>query len=464
MTLGSETTALLHRSVDALIHLTEPAPYALLTPDERKSALRQLLVTTETAAKLAEDVHEDVLMAHPALPYAVAAGDTDIPMDTTAAESPDNDVEKMVIGLRAELEGVRRERLQVVEDDQKAVAETDRVIVAVGTVAKVVERWLALRQTGEDQLESLGKDLVRSKEETERRRVRFRAARGKSNDLEARVESANKKLVEAENVNIKLQANSQASEYEKECASWEVWEAKTHFENEMALEHKLAMEEEIERRDVERSVQETQRLLGELERMRREKVEIDLDTERLRMNVQRVREEVERSLDETKKREPKRVRGDFARTIVDMVVEDVEAEMLCKGFERSVQETERLRKELDRVRSELVVIHAEIQELMGKKGIYRDRITELHQKHQDETAAMDRLYVYLNKVEESAKRLETESVRVYSLEENVCKNLEISAQETERLRAEVNRFSSETGLQRMIAHVGGERPASLVVF
>ncbi|KAH0604111.1 uncharacterized protein H6S33_007142 [Morchella sextelata] len=61
MTLGTDTAALLHRSVDALLHLTTPTTHALLSAEERAFSLRQLMVATEAGAKLADAVYVDAV-------------------------------------------------------------------------------------------------------------------------------------------------------------------------------------------------------------------------------------------------------------------------------------------------------------------------------------------------------------------------------------------------------------------
>ncbi|KAI5837727.1 hypothetical protein DFP73DRAFT_588811 [Morchella snyderi] len=64
MTLGSETAALLVLATHALSFQTSAGQHALLTPEERKSALRQLMVTVETAGELAKVAHVEPLAKH----------------------------------------------------------------------------------------------------------------------------------------------------------------------------------------------------------------------------------------------------------------------------------------------------------------------------------------------------------------------------------------------------------------
>ncbi|KAH8145679.1 uncharacterized protein LAJ45_10319 [Morchella importuna] len=54
MSLGTETTNVLYRNLDALTYILSPAQLSAMTESERSTALQTLLVTAEAAARLAE--------------------------------------------------------------------------------------------------------------------------------------------------------------------------------------------------------------------------------------------------------------------------------------------------------------------------------------------------------------------------------------------------------------------------
>ncbi|KAI5837716.1 hypothetical protein DFP73DRAFT_567238 [Morchella snyderi] len=130
MTLSTETVALLRYGIDALLHLTGPASYALLTPDERKTALQHLIVTAEAAATFAEVAQREAL----ALPNS-SSSDTEHIMEEgnrqeVQDEAGEKETEAECLGrhhdrsmleterLRAELVQVRKEKVIIEEDTQ----------------------------------------------------------------------------------------------------------------------------------------------------------------------------------------------------------------------------------------------------------------------------------------------------------------------------------------------------------
>ncbi|KAH0604116.1 uncharacterized protein H6S33_007147 [Morchella sextelata] len=75
MTLASEIVALLTLSTHAMNHLTSPGQHALLSAEERKSALLQIMITVQVAAKLAESAHLDAVTHNE--PGGGGSGDTE---------------------------------------------------------------------------------------------------------------------------------------------------------------------------------------------------------------------------------------------------------------------------------------------------------------------------------------------------------------------------------------------------
>ncbi|KAH8145680.1 uncharacterized protein LAJ45_10320 [Morchella importuna] len=59
MTLGTETTNVLYRNLDALTYILSPEQLSAMTESERSTALRTLLVTAKAASRLAEAVFID---------------------------------------------------------------------------------------------------------------------------------------------------------------------------------------------------------------------------------------------------------------------------------------------------------------------------------------------------------------------------------------------------------------------
>ncbi|KAI5837290.1 hypothetical protein DFP73DRAFT_601079 [Morchella snyderi] len=75
MTLATDTAAILNNTIASLNNLTSPSGHALLTPQERRSALQQLLTTVEAAAKLADVVHLEALTAYEVTGGGVRGGE-----------------------------------------------------------------------------------------------------------------------------------------------------------------------------------------------------------------------------------------------------------------------------------------------------------------------------------------------------------------------------------------------------
>lgn len=112
-----------------LNHQMSPPQHALLCADERRSALQQLMVTTETAAKLADVAHVEALAAQC---KAAGGGGT----DCITAETE---------RLHAESAKIGREVERVVAETERTRAETEKVGKETEKVCKEIER--AARET-----------------------------------------------------------------------------------------------------------------------------------------------------------------------------------------------------------------------------------------------------------------------------------------------------------------------------
>ncbi|KAI5837708.1 hypothetical protein DFP73DRAFT_567228 [Morchella snyderi] len=296
MTLGTDTAALLLRSVDALMNLIEPAPYALLTPDERRSALRQLLVTTESAAKLAELAHADVPM-----PQCTLGGVPPAAADTTAttsgtmeAESPNpgNDVSEMVKGLetlRVELDFVWRGWLAGMGQPQRPLLEMETFLSDYGRTKNRARRLVKLMKAVEAEVESVGEHLEGSGRETETLQVELDGVKSEKVAAElhiawmmAQLHKVRIQYVEAEEDDCRPNVDAErlmgkVKAFEKEVGSY------------MVKKEKMKAEEERVENALGRSMQETERLRIELDRARCKKANIEAEVEGFKVEAERVK-------------------------------------------------------------------------------------------------------------------------------------------------------------------------------
>jgi hypothetical protein len=101
-----------------MTHLTSPGQHALLSAEERKSALLQIMITVQVAAKLAESAHLDAVTHNE--PGGGGSGDTE--------------------RIRAKTESLKAEVEKVEKEVEMKLAETERLRAEVeaGKVGKVV--------------------------------------------------------------------------------------------------------------------------------------------------------------------------------------------------------------------------------------------------------------------------------------------------------------------------------------
>ncbi|KAI5837710.1 hypothetical protein DFP73DRAFT_635957 [Morchella snyderi] len=294
MTLGSETAGLLHRSVDALLHLTTPAPYALISAEERRSALRQLMVTTEAAANLAEAVHLDALTAQRQLAcWPARNGGTGAIAESIGPETRSG---SCVDGMPQETVREVDPQPEEQEDDDRrpVVVTTERLSRNSRMLDGDVERSVAEGERLEALVRSLGKDLDSSVQETARLRGELAWVRSE------------KAIAEADMMTRSLELGNAMGD----CYSWspvllrhnpemqrrsEVAEGlRNRFEKSTAKTIKLGEEEGRLDTGLERSVRESERLQVELHQVGREKAYIDLYTERLKSEAERVGSRIQR--------------------------------------------------------------------------------------------------------------------------------------------------------------------------
>ncbi|KAI5837693.1 hypothetical protein DFP73DRAFT_285604 [Morchella snyderi] len=120
-TTSSVTAAVLMRAMDMLHDQVSPETHALLTANERMAALQQLLVTTETAAKLADVAHVEAAAA--AAERNAAGADTD--------------------RIRAETERFKAEAAKIGKEVERVMAETERARVEAERGRSVTEQEAA---------------------------------------------------------------------------------------------------------------------------------------------------------------------------------------------------------------------------------------------------------------------------------------------------------------------------------
>ncbi|KAI5837695.1 hypothetical protein DFP73DRAFT_567211 [Morchella snyderi] len=130
-TTTSLTAAVLMRAMDLLEHETSPAQHALLSPEERKAALQQLMVTVETAAKLADIGHVEATAA--AAKHSATGAETE--RFKADAAKIRNEVERVMAETERAKVGAKRvwgeaERMWV--DAESVWDETERQTAAAG--------------------------------------------------------------------------------------------------------------------------------------------------------------------------------------------------------------------------------------------------------------------------------------------------------------------------------------------
>ncbi|KAI5837698.1 hypothetical protein DFP73DRAFT_285632 [Morchella snyderi] len=125
MALGSDIAAVLMSTLDLLRHQTSPAQHTLLTPDERKAALQQLLATVEAATKLADVAYLD------AVAVAVAAQRNAGGADAAR--------------IMAETERFKAEAAKIGKEVAMVVAETERTRALAEKVRSDTEPQTAAR-------------------------------------------------------------------------------------------------------------------------------------------------------------------------------------------------------------------------------------------------------------------------------------------------------------------------------
>ncbi|KAI5837691.1 hypothetical protein DFP73DRAFT_567208 [Morchella snyderi] len=280
MTLGSETAAVLMRAMAMLYHQTLPTQHAVLSADERKSALLQLMLTTETAAKLADIAHvEAVAVAQDKAASAEAwriraeierlkaeAVKIGREVEWVMVEAERTRGEAEMVGIVAEevmreVEETRAEGEQVSDEAERRAAytkrakraaetvmkestaqETEMMKAAVEMVRKGVEITTQEAETMKAEVEKAGKEVERTVQDVERTKAEVEKA---SKEVEAMLRETERARAGAERVGSEIEKSAAESEW---------------------------IEAEVERvgREVERTVQETERIIAEVEKERRE--------------------------------------------------------------------------------------------------------------------------------------------------------------------------------------------------
>ncbi|KAI5837692.1 hypothetical protein DFP73DRAFT_285602 [Morchella snyderi] len=171
MTLGSETAAVLMRAMDVLQHQTSAVTHTLLTPEERRSALLQLMVTVETAAKLADVAHVE----------AVA----DAKVERIKTESGRLQPEMVMIGKEVESVVMEAERTLVEAETlemqaEKVMSKAEREMAEGRKVGNEAEEEIEVLERTRAGVEKVGKEVERTYLETERMKAELKKTRSET--------------------------------------------------------------------------------------------------------------------------------------------------------------------------------------------------------------------------------------------------------------------------------------------
>ncbi|KAI5837714.1 hypothetical protein DFP73DRAFT_588805 [Morchella snyderi] len=339
MTLGTDTIALLRHGVDALLHLTGPVPYGRLSPDERRSALMQLMVTAETAARIAE-----VGWAPP----NQLGGDAEyISAETERLKAEAGKVEKETKRAAWETERLKAEADKVRAETEKVVKEMEKVVKQIELTARETFR---LKVEGE----KVEKEAVRAVKDTEKIKAEARKVGKEVERLVAgrdRMEAEQAKVAkekEAEQAKVAKEKEAKEKEVDRRVrelrnAEWEIEKLEKETLGSMQETTRLRVELDQVRHAQSTNDSEFPKLRGELEIKMSEKRDMDASglyflffKKEIEGEIEEIEERLERlsAERETMKREEHRVRA---------------------NLEGSVVQTNSLRKELDRLRSAIVL-------------------------------------------------------------------------------------------------------------
>ncbi|KAI5837712.1 hypothetical protein DFP73DRAFT_588804 [Morchella snyderi] len=346
MALGTDTAALLRYGIDALLQLMGSAPYALLGPNERKSALHYLTVTAEAAARLAEVAHVDALTAqHAVLPGPGRGGGTEALTTTeqTATVGSGGGEEMLAQTLGAGVEKSKSEKQMVetetlvlgvdtcAEEIERLVGEKERVEAEVERLKGEVDRWRISRSIAEEQSESINKEVA----ETGEKLKAMRTGRWKVTEIESLIQSVSS--LGRSNWVLQMEENS-----------------------------KQIAESEVSAK-LEKSVQETAELQVELERARtsmkslrnlRDTVSSDLMKAcvKLKEGVNGPGTEVNSMINYLYT-----LGSNDGGVVMERDSAKNEVGRLCEDLERSALEAKRLREEVNRLNSEKSKIEGDMK-------------------------------------------------------------------------------------------------------
>ncbi|KAH8145650.1 uncharacterized protein LAJ45_10290 [Morchella importuna] len=337
MTLAFKTADILHLAAQALTHLMS-GQHALHSPDDSKSALQQLAVTVQAAAKLAELAHPEVLTALGGVPAVWS--DHEVLMERIRAE-------REMVGMKAEAEkvgsevqekeGINAETKKCRMEGEEGIREAEKLDAPAGEVWRKTERAMA-----EADAEKVGKETLQAAQVTERTRVEVVKVVREREKIMAERERVGKEVEwsVAETGRLNAEAGKVARETERARAEMERFKAETErlkAETMVARSQKLRIDAETERAkaELERTKVET---AGDDEKAGKEAEGATAETERLKAEAMMARSE-EMKLDA----ETERVKAETERTRGEEGQKSLEAESELKklGMERSVQETER---------------------------------------------------------------------------------------------------------------------------
>ncbi|KAI5837717.1 hypothetical protein DFP73DRAFT_567239 [Morchella snyderi] len=423
MTFGTETAAVLRHGLDTLLHLTSPAPYALLTSEERRTALHHLMVTAEATAKLADATRAHSLV----LPTGTCCDTEPIWAETER--------------LKAEMERLRVETEKLKVEIERVESKTECKGQGVGWVANRTEQPKPEQGTVRaealmpvEKTELLREEVERFKMDTERADEKAECkgqVAGKTVEETEQLKAEEEKVIAEALMPVqgtemltadtqKLKVNTESAGRKLQCKGQEVGTAE-EIEQVRAEKRKEKVGAEAVM-----AVQGTERLKAEPEKVGKERGNVGerfvvVETGRLRVDMEKLRNEVNRLIREKERAE-------------------AEVERLGKDLERSVLVTDRLRVEMDRVRSEKAKIEAVTEWVKAELESLRERKAAVLTFGGDTMFVNWEVWV----AEKMDKKLVLETEILKGEGERSAVNFETSVVETGRLRAELGRVQSET--------------------